>query len=552
MPSQMSLVDGVDLTVDAFTMIVTTNGVKEESILVGRVATALFPPQIIYHIPQFTVPNRQRAAQSQPTTRTQPPLRPSAPVSGADEPSVLVRRRSRIPSARSEHPVRPVPPPQFIATHPRFPSPTYSDASRLIQSPHYASSASVHLCPPASTCDIVHPLIKQPVPSSLQDCRGDYERSMGSYTIVPLEWPDFSQVSAEFDAVYEGYLLTMIMCSDPFIPPLSPPLDDSGPDVSSVEHNSDDAYGEKSPLFSPAPSPKNEPELELSEESNIEEASPELSPDASTAPAEDWATPPEPRTAFESVQTASNVLSTVYPLPPRADKYTFSQSHLMPVSRRLFSFGLGAQYSTSQSTSGSSSPDIMASYQHHHPHRLVHRDATPVSGLVSPNPGYSSILHSCAASVAGPSNANELPGRLAEIQQSLRFETQDEQKAPQKCPSIGVLTQSEIRAKIEEATTARDSETPPFGCEWNGCGQTVRLKDLRSHLRDVHSLPMSGESVDVQCAWGGCTSELMRNDSLVKHIHSGTHLAISVRCPTCRCELARPDALRRHLLGDRR
>ncbi|KAJ7123477.1 hypothetical protein C8R44DRAFT_735124 [Mycena epipterygia] len=444
---------------------------------------------------------------------------------------------------------------EFLAPYASIP-PTYTDARDFLQAAYNTPPAREHISPPAPTTE---DLIDASFSPSMA-------MAMALYT---NEWPEHDELSPEFAADSERHVPDMIAASSPSATP--PPPDNSGPHASSggeVEAEyGDDAYGGgNSPLFSPAPS--NALELHDMEEPSLE-SPPHTLP---TAPANDWAVPSEVQPSFDVIPSE---IPASLPLPPTiTNEYFVHQNRphyaSMPpyiVPHRVFGYALNVYapatvpYSTSPSTSASPSPDM---YRRHDPHPYIHRDMTPVSGLTSPNPSQS-ISYSWATSVAGPSNADALHARSADIQQersgarkdkrqtrrydplSIHLETPDLPPTPAfKCPSIGV-SPSEIKALVKIATEtlhkAQGDQT--ITCEWNSCGRHIKHTGMATHLRDQHGV--DGKTL-FQCAWGSGCETSMRGDSFSKHLLSQQHLRLAtLQCPTCKKSFERTCSLRRHL-----
>ncbi|KAJ7182950.1 hypothetical protein C8R43DRAFT_17531 [Mycena crocata] len=115
-----------------------------------------------------------------------------------------------------------------------------------------------------------------------------------------------------------------------------------------------------------------------------------------------------------------------------------------------------------------------------------------------------------------------------------------------KCPAVGNVDRDEIERLVKQA-----KDEQPIECAWNGCGVEIPPTAFADHLRTAHGV--TADSTKFRCAWSvdPCGQDLS-GSSVVKHLRSGAHLSCIVNCPVCRRTFARPDALGRHLRGDRK
>ncbi|KAJ7710563.1 hypothetical protein B0H17DRAFT_1324250 [Mycena rosella] len=207
----------------------------------------------------------------------------------------------------------------------------------------------------------------------------------------------------------------------------------------------------------------------------------------------------------------------------------------------------------SESTSGSSSPVMSLDPMRHY----RDRDSTPVSRLASPD----------VPPVAGPSKPY---GRREAIQEEKRKKArngrQDRRHNPlpafqledslggtvcaqsSRCSAVGTLEPNGIEELVNKAWKAQRTAnvSVTFVCQWKGCGMTVNVPELRSHLGTEHKSHHA-----VACEWGTCTETLTKG-AIVKHLFSGKHLGAvleSLKCEHCDKGFAGRYPLRRHLQG---
>ncbi|KAG0703329.1 hypothetical protein DFH29DRAFT_917521 [Suillus ampliporus] len=95
-----------------------------------------------------------------------------------------------------------------------------------------------------------------------------------------------------------------------------------------------------------------------------------------------------------------------------------------------------------------------------------------------------------------------------------------------------------------------DVKVKVYPCSWDGCTMHVGVehKQVAKHLQQRHGVNTSATSEEtdkISCLWMNCFDSPMKPGNLPRHVLSA-HLPVRWNCLTCRKQLSREDAFRRH------
>ncbi|KAJ6564681.1 hypothetical protein B0H19DRAFT_1259096 [Mycena capillaripes] len=113
------------------------------------------------------------------------------------------------------------------------------------------------------------------------------------------------------------------------------------------------------------------------------------------------------------------------------------------------------------------------------------------------------------------------------------------------CPSVGNVSEAEITEMVKTAKEIQAQEVGSVQCTWNGCTASVVLGTLRDHLCNVHGI--RSNAALVKCMWDGECKDTIIGTSVRKHVVSGKHLDLPLRCTGCGYDYQRSDVLKKHL-----
>ncbi|KAJ7100975.1 hypothetical protein B0H15DRAFT_465847 [Mycena belliarum] len=217
------------------------------------------------------------------------------------------------------------------------------------------------------------------------------------------------------------------------------------------------------------------------------------------------------------------------------------------------------QSSTPTTSSGSSTPYLSPRHSYYRPRAF--RDATPVSTLTSPM---------IPQPIAGPSRPYRRVDRIPIQAHQETTKQRKSNRAQRRHDPVAIadnddndvvvdpchaghITAAEYKELSLVVKNRQAAAQPSITCRWGDCMEEVAWGDLQKHLENAHQC---WSHVHQNCQWvkegRACTTSIKGGSTMKKHILSMKHLAIFVECPRCGKHYSRMDALKRHLVGDRR